>query len=83
MRSEHEWLKGHLRVGTKTNVVTSVEVTPGTANDSPHLPTLLNATAQRFRPVEVSADKGYLSNKNREAIAATGAVPYVLHPAKT
>ena len=74
---ERVWLKCHLMVGVRTNVVTSVEVTPGTHHDSPYLPQLVNATAARFTVAEVSADKGYLSNKNLEAIAAAGAVPYV------
>lgn len=77
MRSEHEWVKCHLMIGVKTNVVTSVEVTPGASNDSPHLPALVNATAERFDLAEVSADKGYISKANLDAIVATGAVPYI------
>lgn len=76
-RSEHEWLKVHLMCGVKTNVVTSVEVTDGNANDSPHLPALVNSTAQRFRLGEVSADKGYLSRSNVDAIALAGGAPFI------
>lgn len=74
---ERVWLKAHLMVGVKTNVVTSVEVTPGTAHDSPYLTQLVKATAGRFAVKEVSADKGYLSKDNLAAVAAVGAVPYV------
>jgi len=77
MHKEHEWLKCHLMVGVQTNIVTSAEITPAEANDSPHLRPLVAATVKRFKPKEISADKGYISNKNLEAIAATGAVPYV------
>lgn len=69
--------KAHLMVGVKTNVVTSVEVTPGFANDSPYLPQLVNATASRFAVQEVSADKGYLSHGNLAAVANIGATPYI------
>ncbi len=64
-------------VGVKTNVVTSVEVTPGTAHDSPYLPQLVKSTAVRFAVNEVSADKGYLGKGNLAAIAAVGATPYI------
>jgi hypothetical protein len=74
---ERVWLKCHLMVGVRTNVVTSVEVTPGTAHDLPYLPQLVEATAARFGVSEVSADKGYLSHANLAAVAAVGAVPYV------
>lgn len=77
MHTERAWIKCHLMVGVKTNVVTSAEVTPGTCNDSPYLAPLVAATAKRFEPKEVSADKGYISNKNLDAIAAIGAVSYV------
>ncbi len=77
MRVEHNWIKAHLMIGVKTNVVTSVEVTGPDANDSPYLPPLLEKTAKRFPIAEVSADKGYISRTNLEAIVNTGAVPYI------
>jgi hypothetical protein len=77
MRSEHLWIKAHLMVGVKTNVVTSVEVTDGYANDMPRLPGLVATTASRFQIAEVSADKGYLSNDNFNAIVNLGATPYI------
>lgn len=77
MRSEHQWIKAHLMVGVKTNIVTSVEVTDGYANDMPHLPALVGTTASRFQIAEVSADKGYSSRPNLEAIVNAGAVPYI------
>jgi transposase len=77
MRSEHMWVKAHLMCGVSTNIVTSVEVTPTDSADSPRLPLLLDATTKRFTVAEVSADKGYLSNKNFEVIVKSGAVPYI------
>lgn len=77
IRSERQWLKIHLMTGVSTNIVSSVEMTESTANDSPYLPALTRKTAARFEIAEVSADKGYISNRNLEAIVSVGAVPYV------
>jgi transposase len=77
LRCEHEWIKCHLMIGVKTNIVTSVEVTGPEMNDSPELPALLETTAKTFQLAEVSADKGYSGKKNLEAIVSAGAVPYI------
>jgi len=76
-RDDHGWLKAHVTVGTVTNIVTAVEITDGHANDSPQLPALVATTAKRFDMDEVSADKGYVANKNLEAIEAVGAIPFI------
>jgi transposase len=41
------------------------------------LPALLETTTQRFQVAELSADKGYISSRNLEAVVAAGAVPYI------
>jgi transposase len=77
-KARRKFVKCHLMTGVRTHVVTSCEVTDGHANDCPYLPGLVDATARRgFTMNEVSADKGYLSNANLEAIEATGAAAYV------
>jgi len=73
VHSVSEYVKAHAMVGVKTNIVTSVEVTPGNINDYPILPELLTSTAHRFSMERVSADKGYSGRSNVEAIKATGA----------
>lgn len=75
------WVKAHLCCGTKTNVVTAVEIHEQNTNDAPILPPLVESTAQRFDVKEVSADKGYSSRDNHDAIAAVGATPYVMFKA--
>jgi transposase len=74
-----KFLKCHAMCGVKTHIITAIEVTDGDSNDSPHLPKLLEATAApgRFTPVEVSADKGYLSKENQEAIVKKGAAAFI------
>ncbi len=74
---EATWVKLHAICGIQTNVITAVEVTDATLHDSPLLPQLVQETAANFTIEEIMADKGYLGNKNLEAIAAVGAQPFV------
>ena len=76
-KSQRKWMKAHAMVGTKTNIVTTVKVTPNNVNDSPILPALLNKTAENFQMAEVSADKAYLSDANLVSIELYGADPYI------
>jgi transposase len=71
------WIKAHAMVGTKTHVITAVEVTESNVHDSPMLAPVLATTAANFNMREVSADKAYLANDNLTAIEAVGAVPYI------
>jgi Transposase DDE domain len=73
----HDWIKLHLVTGVKTNTVTSAVVSDRDANDGPFLPELVDDTARNFQLREVSADKGYTSVRNLEAIAEWGADPYI------
>lgn len=82
-RTANLWIKAHLMSGVKTHIVTSVEITGKDANDSPMLPGLVSKTAENFTLAEVSADKGYSSLDNHEAIAKAGAVPYIAFKANT
>lgn len=74
----HDWLKMHLMCGVKTHIVTSVEMSGATANDSPLYKPLLAQTAKAgFTMKEVSADKGYISMKNLQTTLDHGAVPFI------
>jgi transposase len=77
VRQQHDWVKCHLMCGVKTNIVTAVEILGRNTNDSIVLPALAQNTAQNFQIAEVSADKGYASKSNADAIASLGAVPYI------
>jgi transposase len=77
-RSGRDWVKCHIMTGVTTNVITAAEIHGRDANDSPIMPSLLaTTTAQGFAVREVSADKGYSSVDNIEAIVAAGAAPYI------
>jgi len=72
------WIKVHLMCGVKTNIVTSVEISDGYANDHNYYKPLLETTAGNgFKMEEVSADKAYLSGENLLTTLRNGAVPYV------
>jgi transposase len=77
VREKHDWVKCHLICGVKTNIVTAIEIQGPNASDTKLLPALVNKTAENFKISEVSADKGYGSKRNADAIAAVGATPFI------
>jgi transposase len=77
VRQEHDWVKIHIICGVKTNVITAVEIMDRNAPDAPQLPVLVDQTAKNFTMKEVSADKGYSSKANHDAIALHGATPFI------
>lgn len=82
-RSGHDWVKVHIMSGAKTNIITAAAIYGRDAADSPIMPELLTATAKNFAVREVSADKGYLSVENVEAIHAAGAAPFIAPKSNT
>ena len=70
--------KLHVIIGTVTNVVVAANVTAGTKHESPLFPDLLNQAAEIADMKEVTADAGYLSHVNCEAINDIGATPYIM-----
>lgn len=73
----HKYFKAHISFGVLTNIVTACKITSGDKADSPFLPTLVEETAENFKIEEWSADKGYLSRENYEAIFKHGAMPLI------
>ncbi len=72
------WIKVHLMCGVKTNVVTSVEISDGYANDHGYFKPLVEAAAENgFTLKEVSADKAYLSGENLLTTLRHKAIPYI------
>ncbi len=53
------WIKIHCAVGTRTNVITAVDVTDKTSNDTLHFTSVLDATRKHFNVESVSGDKAY------------------------
>lgn len=72
------WLKAHLMCGVKTNIVTSVQISDGYANDHGYFKPLADQTAERgFKMAEISGDKAYLSGENFLTTIRHGATPYI------
>jgi transposase len=72
-----DYLKLHAMIGTKTNVVAVASVTDRDTHDAPLLPRLTQTAAEHFTVEQISADKGYSSHRNVEAIDSVGATPFV------
>lgn len=73
-----EWLKAHVMIGVKTNVITAVEVTDWKqGGDTTYFPQLVRTTDKDFDISEVSADRAYLSKANVALAEEIGATPYV------
>ena len=72
-----EWVKCHLMCGVNTRIVSAVDVSGWTANDTNYFVPLVERTVAHFGIREVSADRAYLSRKNLEAVEALGGMPFV------
>ena len=76
--NEHRtFKKAHVMSGVKTNIITHIEVTDGYVSDKTMLEILVSNTSKNFQMKEVSADKGYLSERNLGIIFQHGAIPFI------
>lgn len=75
--NKKDWLKIHICCGTKTNIISAVEVTERFEADSNYFEPLVKATVQNFEMEEISADRGYLSRANMQTAVDNNAVPYI------
>lgn len=71
------WVKCHIMTGSKTNVVSAVEIHEQFAGDCVQLPHLLKATAKSFNVHEVSADMAYSTKENLSLVENMGATPLI------
>ena len=75
---ENVWLKLHALVGVRTHGIPVLEVTAGSAGDSPQYPILLKrAVANGFQFKEVYADKAYQSRENFNTAAELEVLPFI------
>lgn len=74
---KRQYLKAHITCGTKTNIITAVNITPGTAADSPQFVDLITTTKRVFDIREVSADKAYSSKANLDFVSSIGGIGYI------
>lgn len=75
--SRRDWVKVHAMAGVRTNIITSVEITPRYSGDSLQFPALVRKTAENFPIREVSADKAYSSRKNLAEVQNVGGTAFI------
>ncbi|TKJ17065.1 hypothetical protein CEE44_00840 [Candidatus Woesearchaeota archaeon B3_Woes] len=74
---KRKYRKCHITCGVRTNIITAVNITKGTRSDSPEFPDLIKKTNRIYDIKEVSADKGYTSRENLQAVSNIGAIPFI------
>lgn len=74
---QRRWIKAHVMVGVKTNIVTAVQISAWNEHDTRYFSPLVQATAANFDMAEISADKAYISRRNLAVAEEAGAVPYI------
>lgn len=76
LQKNHKWVKLHICCGTKTNIITAVQIDMGA--DSPQFIPLTNQTIENgFTIKEMTADKAYSSMDNYNAIQQIGGTAYI------
>jgi transposase len=77
---KHRWVKAHILVGTKTNVIASARITKEQGGDCIQFaPMVMEAHGNGFDIKEITADMGYSSRANynlAENIGATAYIPF-------
>ena len=77
-KKSRRWLKAHISVGVKTNIVTAIEITDEFGADSPQFIPLMKQTKENgFNVKEAYVDKAYLSRDNLAFADSLSAVPYI------
>jgi len=76
-RGFRNYLKGHIVIGTRTNIICSCEVTPGNFSDVRQAPPLILKAGANFDIKELSADKAYSGKLVHRIINSIGAIPYI------
>ena len=72
-----DYLKGHVLIGTRTNIICQAEITPGNFSDVRQAPQLILKADANFNMKEFSADKAYGSKLVYRILNAIGTIPYI------
>lgn len=76
-RGWRNYLKGHILIGCRTNIIVSCECTYGNFHDIKSAPMLLQQAQKHFNFKEISADKAYSSKRILQIIENMNAQPYI------
>ena len=77
MMTAKNWVKIHCCVGTRTNIITAVEVTDRFSHDATHFLPVLESTQKNFNVEQISADKAYSSMKHHAYADMHGIKPFI------
>ena len=77
LKKSHIWLKAHLIIGVKTNIIADVRITDENSHDALQFKPLVESVANNFEINEVSADKAYSSRENLDIVNKCGEVAYI------
>jgi transposase len=69
--------KCHCICGVNSNIITSVEITPGYVNDCTQFVPLVSRLKDNWDIREVSADKAYSSRDNLALVVDLGGIPFI------
>ena len=74
----HNWLKAHICIGTRTNIITGIEIGDEHSSDSKTFIPLTEQTVKNgFVISEISADKAYSSRDNIGHISELGGTAFI------
>ncbi len=77
-KKKHKWLKAHVCIGVRTNIITSARITDEDGADSPQFIPLIQETSDNgFSVKEAYGDKAYLSRKNIAFVDDLGGTAYI------
>ncbi|KKH45967.1 transposase [Methanosarcina sp. 1.H.A.2.2] len=76
-KSKRKWLKAHINIGVKSNIITAVKITSSDVSDTVLFEELFTNTAKNFKIEEQTADGAYLSRKNLDIVSQAGGIPYI------
>ncbi len=75
---KHKWVKAHILVGAKTNVIVNARIGEEYSADCPQFaPLIMEAHSNGFQIKEIPADMGYLSRDNYNTATRIGATAYI------
>ncbi len=77
-KKHHNWVKAHILVGTKTNIIAGAAITEENGADCPEFkPLVIEAHNNGFNIQELVADMGYSSRENYEVAQSIGSKAYI------
>jgi len=75
--SYRNYLKGHILIGTRTNIICGCEITPGNFSDAKQAPALILKAGANFPMKEFSGDKAYSSKLIFRILESLRCMPYI------